>query len=205
MTQNKDHWYDGWFYDKVIAPNQDKLFSQIMDIIEPGSSVIDIGCGTGRLAFIIAGKCKSVTGIDLSARNITMAKKISVQKSDPRISFIHGTLTESLKTGDSYFDYAVLTYVIHEVEEAERINLLSEAAGISKKIIIGDYVVPGQVGLPGWLSKKIEYMAGEDHYRNYMSYMRNGGIYYLARAAGLKIVSERNSQQSTNHIVILEK
>lgn len=23
MTENKNHWYDGWFYDRIIAPNQD--------------------------------------------------------------------------------------------------------------------------------------------------------------------------------------
>jgi hypothetical protein len=28
MTQNKTHWYDGWFYDRLIAPNQDRLFGQ---------------------------------------------------------------------------------------------------------------------------------------------------------------------------------
>jgi len=29
MAEDKKHWYDGWFYDKIIAPNQDKLFGQI--------------------------------------------------------------------------------------------------------------------------------------------------------------------------------
>ena len=51
MTENKNHWYDGWFYDTIIAPNQDKLFGQIEKLIEPKSSIIDVGCGTGRLAF----------------------------------------------------------------------------------------------------------------------------------------------------------
>jgi len=70
MTVNKNHWYDGWFYDKFIAPHQDILFGQIKNLIEPGSTVIDIGCGTGRLAFAISDKSKSVLGIDLSERNI---------------------------------------------------------------------------------------------------------------------------------------
>lgn len=66
MTENKYHWYDGWFYDTFIAPNQDKLFSQIKELIESDSTIIDIGCGTGRLEFTLADKCKSVLGIDLS-------------------------------------------------------------------------------------------------------------------------------------------
>ena len=46
MAVNKYHWYDGRFYDTFIAPNQDKLFGQIIDLIQPNSDIIDIGCGT---------------------------------------------------------------------------------------------------------------------------------------------------------------
>ena len=44
MTQNKNHWYDGWFYDRIIAPNQDVTIVQMMRMIEKGSSVVDVGC-----------------------------------------------------------------------------------------------------------------------------------------------------------------
>jgi hypothetical protein len=35
MTKNKYHWYDGAFFDIFIAPNQDKLFGQIKNLINP--------------------------------------------------------------------------------------------------------------------------------------------------------------------------
>jgi hypothetical protein len=28
MKKNKCYWYDGWFYDIFIDPNQDKLFEK---------------------------------------------------------------------------------------------------------------------------------------------------------------------------------
>src|SRR5664280_748525 len=87
MAKNKNHWYDGWFYDLVIAPNQDNLFEQVKNLIEPGSRVIDIGCGTGRLDFALAGKCKSVLGIDLSERNIERANLRLLQNPNEKISF----------------------------------------------------------------------------------------------------------------------
>ena len=87
MTKNKYHWYDGWFYDVVIAPNQDKLFEQVKNLIEPGSRVIDIGCGTGRLEFAIAGKCQFVLGIDLSEKNIDRANLRLIQNPNDKISF----------------------------------------------------------------------------------------------------------------------
>jgi SAM-dependent methyltransferase len=205
MTVNKHHWYDGWFYDKFIAPNQDMLFGQIKNLIEPGCTVLDIGCGTGRLAFAISDKSKSVLGIDLSERNIRRALLTSTQKPNSRISFKHANLNGILNTGDLFFDYAIFTYVIHEVNESDRLNLLIEAARVSRKIIIGDYFYPRPTGLRGWLSEIIEFMAGRDHYRNYKSYMQNGGIHGLVRETGLKITSEITNQPSVNHIVVLHK
>jgi SAM-dependent methyltransferase len=205
MAQDKHHWYDGWFYDKIIAPNQDKLFDQIKNIIEQGSSVLDIGCGTGRLAFKIADRCRSVSGIDLSASNIRRALLTLRRKPDPKISFKHIDLSEIKNSDTPFFDYAVFTYVIHEVDETERISLLIDAARLSQKIIIGDYSVPGPTGIAGWISETIEFIAGRAHYRNYKSYMKNGGIYYLADKAGLKIVAETINHISTNHIVVLVK
>jgi SAM-dependent methyltransferase len=205
MTVNKNHWYDGWFYDKIIAPNQDKLFGLIKNYIDADSVLIDVGCGTGRLAFSFAEKCKSVLGIDLSKRNIDRANRTLNQKSSTNISFFHGNVNELNHNGQAHFDYAVLTYVIHEVNEEERIKLLKDIAQIADKIIIGDYIVPRPKGFEGALSKVIEFIAGKEHYRNYKSYMKNGGISYLADLAGLRIIGEIINQPSTNHIVVLTK
>ena len=72
---NKNHWYDGTFYDKVIAPNQDKAFLGVKKIISNDSVILDVGCGTGRMALRRWGKSSTYTGIVLSIRNINTAKK----------------------------------------------------------------------------------------------------------------------------------
>ena len=97
MVENKNHWYDGWFYDIIIAPNQNKLFGQIKNLIDPQSSIIDIGCGTGRLEFMLADKCKSVLGIDLSKRNIKRAHLTLLKHPDEKISFQHRMLSEIIR------------------------------------------------------------------------------------------------------------
>ncbi len=203
MTQNKNHWYDGRFYDKLIAPNQDSLFAQIRNLIEPGSNVIDIGCGTGRLEFTLADKCKTVLGIDLSKRNIDTAQRTLHSRPENKISFRHCTISELFSEGNARFDYAVLTYVIHEVDEKERIRLLLEIATIADKIIIGDYLVPRPNGFWSNLTEVIEFIAGKEHYRNFKNYVANGGIDYLANKAGLKNIKEFKNQPANNHIVIL--
>jgi SAM-dependent methyltransferase len=205
MAKNKDHWYDGWFYDWVIAPNQDELFGLIKEIIQSQKKIIDVGCGTGRLEFALADKCEAVLGIDLSKRNIDRAKLNLLQYPVENISFEHGELNDILKNGQSHFDYAILTFVIHEVDKEERIRLLNLIAESADRVIIGDYTVPKPNGIGGFVRELIEFLAGSDHYRNYKSYMADGGINYLARESGLRITSENKNNSSSNHIAVLEK
>ena len=205
MTENKNHWYDGWFYDRIIAPNQDQLFAQIKELIAPQSTVIDIGCGTGRLAFALGDHCASVLGIDLSKRNIGRAQILLERVPNEKISFQHLNVSDARNGGDKPFDYAVLTYVIHEVNKEERIKLLKDASRVTEHIIIGDYLFPRPSGLSGFMSKTIEYLAGREHYRNYNTYMAEGGIRYLARESGLRIITEVKSRRSVDQLVVLSK
>jgi SAM-dependent methyltransferase len=205
MTKNKDHWYDGWFYDRIIAPNQDELFAQIKKLIAPKSTVIDIGCGTGRLAFALGDHCESVVGIDLSKRNIDRAQVILQRAPNEKISFLHSNVTDAKSGGDKPFDYAIMTYVIHEVNKEERIKLLNDISVVADRIIIGDYLFPRPTGLSGFMSKTIEYLAGNEHYRNYRTYMADGGIHHLAQESGLHIIEEVKSRRSVDQIVVLAK
>jgi SAM-dependent methyltransferase len=205
MAEDKYHWYDGWLYDRIIAPNQDKLFGQIKNLIEPQSTIIDVGCGTGRLEFTLADKSKSVLGIDLSKRNIDRANLSLLQRPDVKISFQHNNLSDIISNGNVHFDFAILTYVIHEVNTEERVNLLRDIAQVSDKIIVGDYLVPRPKGFGGIISELIEFIAGKEHYKNYKSYMADGGIYHLVDKAGLKVIDEITNHPLSNHVVILAK
>jgi SAM-dependent methyltransferase len=205
MTEDKYHWYDGWLYDKIIAPNQDKLFGQIKNLIEPQSTIIDVGCGTGRLEFTLADKSKSVLGIDLSKKNIDRANLSLLQHPDVKISFQHKNLSDIISHGKVHFDFAILTFVIHEINAEERVNLLRDIAQVSDKIIVGDYLAPMQKGFRGIMSELIEFIAGKEHYINYKNYMAGGGIYHLADKAGLKVIDEIANHPLSNHIVILAK
>lgn len=201
---NKTHWYDGWFYDKIIAPNQDKLFLIIKNLIEPNSTIIDVGCGTGRFSFTIADKSKSVLGIDLSSRNIEKANSNLAKYPNEKISFLHADISEIISK-NYHFDYAVMTYVIHEVNEEERINLLKDISNVTDKIIIGDYLVPKPNGFWSVLNEVVEFAAGNEHYKNYKNYVHNGGLIFLAEKAELKIIKEVKNKPFTSHIVVLTK
>jgi len=200
---NKCHWYDGGFYDRFIAPNHRELFKQIIELIEPESHIIDVGCGTGFFSFSVADKCKTVLGIDLSARNINKANQNLEKKPNAKLSFRNAYLQDIVSQEKKHFDYAVMTYLIHEVNEEERLPLLKEIAEVSDKIIIGDYLIPCSNDIAGKIVKTVEFIAGAEHYRNFRTYEANGGIQYLAEKAGLSILKEIKNH--TNHIAVLSK
>lgn len=202
--ENKIHWYDGWFYDKLIAPNQDRMFGEIKNLIQPNSSVLDVGCGTGRFSFSVADKVSKVVGVDLSSKNINTANQTLNKNPNNKISFLHTTLSD-LISKQQHFDYAVITYVIHEVNPEERIPLLKEMMNLADKIIIGDYLVPISKNFWSVLNEVVEFLAGKEHYTNFKDFVKIGGLQSLTKQAELKIISEIKNKPSTSQIVLLTK
>lgn len=43
--------YDGRFYARVLDPFLSGLHGKLAQLVEPGGRVLDVGCGTGNLAF----------------------------------------------------------------------------------------------------------------------------------------------------------
>lgn len=204
MVNNKKHWYDGKIYDKFIAPNQDLLFKRIKKMIEPGSKILDVGCGTGRLDFQLADKCTKITGIDLSIRNIELAKFNLKESKFQNIEFIHMTAQNIYNITSDKYDYAIITYVLHEMPPQERLNVIKVIKSVSNKIIIGDYQIPLPKNYFGWMVQAVEFIAGKDHFANFKSYERNGGIEYLLQKAGLKETLRFDKMLKTVHLVVVE-
>jgi SAM-dependent methyltransferase len=201
--EDKKHWYDGIIYDKFIAPNQDRLFKLISALIPEGSSVLDVGCGTGRLEFQLAEKCSKVVCVDLSSKNINLANKKLEETNFKNIKFVHGTI-ENFDDETEKFDFAVMTYVIHEVDEKLRIPILKTMKEKANKIIIGDYLVPRPGGFWSGFNTLVEFGAGKDHYKNFKSFVAKGGLQNLADEGGFTIVKNIQNKPNTAQLVVLE-
>ena len=199
--KDKFHWYDGWFYDKFIAPNQDGTFRIMQAMMDKDSTIVDVGCGTGRFVFQAGKKFDSVVGVDLSSRNIKLANQMLGKIEQPNISFLHANAEELIDHLDGKFDYSTISYVIHEMPVDIRMKILESLKAISNEIIIGDYFVPQPRNKRGISNKIAEILAGRDHFNNFKSFVKNGGLPGLVEEAGMTIVQQKQGVHGTSLIV----
>lgn len=196
-----DNWYDGWIYEKFIAKHVDGYADTILSLIDENSGVLDVGCGTGHMSMLLSHKCRSVTGIDLSPKNIKIAQsKVGTESS--HVSFVAGDLARYAESATQKFDYAIFSFVIHEVPLDYRNELINAAKKLADKIIFADYPSPMPSGISGWFNTLVEFAAGKEHYAGFKSYISNGGLKFIIDTAGLKIRKEIKDNKSINHIVL---
>ena len=200
----KRSWYDGHFYDRFIAPNQDKSFLTIRQLIPENSTVLDLGCGTGRLVYQLADSCKKVTGVDVSLENINVAHSKRKAGGIDNIEFIHADFNEFIRDNGEKFDFAVLSYVLHEIHDSQRIRILNSLKKAADKIIISDYLVPMPQNFWGALTYIVEFLAGSNHFSNFKNFIKLGGIEYLISSADLKNLREVKEKSKTSHIALLK-
>ena len=116
MNRDKNkHWYDGWFYELFIAKHIDQFSHEILELIDENKNILDVGCGTGRLTLSLAPECRSVTGIDLSSKNIALAELNLEKAGFDNVSFVCCDAAEFGSTTGKIFDYAIISFIIHEV------------------------------------------------------------------------------------------
>lgn len=102
----------------------------IYNIIETGTRVLDLGCGSGDLIYFLAKeKGAKVQGIELSEEAIYKC----VEKG---LSVFHSDIDSGLiEYPDQSFDYVILNQSLQEVKKADFV--LREALRVGKKVIVG--------------------------------------------------------------------
>ena len=81
--------------------------------------VLDVGCGTGRLALKLAGKVDHITGIDPSLQRIEIAHRKLTQMNPGNVTFELGSSDDIGRYGEEAFDVVYLNAVFHWINDKE--------------------------------------------------------------------------------------
>ena len=125
-----------------------ELHQQIFDIVHAreGVSVLDLGCGTGKLAGRMLEAGHPVTAVDFSSNMLAAAAHNA-----PGATFLQAELEEvPEKLGDGKFDCIVAAYALHHLPDEGKYALLAALKDHLKPegvIIVGDVSFPDRDGL----------------------------------------------------------
>ena len=106
-----------------------KYHNFFIDNINPGDIVLDVGCGNGFNTYYIAGKARSVVGIDIDNKNIAYAEK---NFSSDNIDYFIADIMDYKFS--QKFDVIVLSNVLEHMKD--RIRLLKKIRSIGRIFLV---------------------------------------------------------------------
>lgn len=199
----KVEYFRAVIYEILIDPLLEKVRGLIAGFVPEKSIVIDIGCGTGTLAFRLAeDRGCTVQGIDLAPEKIARARRRKAGAHFPKVHFMEEDATHLTGISDQQFDCATISLLIHSLPENVRRQVIREAMRVAKQIVIADYVANQPMSFPGIVVRGIERMAGNEHFANFNSFRATKGLDPLLKEAGLVIVDERVNASGTIQVII---
>lgn len=98
--------------------------------IKPGDFVLDIGCGSGEITYLLASRAKHIDAFDISEKNIKYARK---NRSLPNITYRLGEANSIINSLTKNYNVTVLSSILTFVDNPKR--FLSNLANITDLII----------------------------------------------------------------------
>lgn len=146
-------------YDKFIHRNAEGSYNQIIKEIKktvpPDSEVLEIGTGTGNIAFAIAGNVRKITAIDSAPEMIRVAKEKQNENQILNVDFSLGNI-KHLRYKDKSWAVVIAANVLHLVDNPE--EAMKEIRRILKDD--GKAIVPTYCHGDGFLSQVVSRIMG---------------------------------------------
>jgi ubiquinone/menaquinone biosynthesis C-methylase UbiE len=163
--------------------------------LEPGESVLDVGCGTGTLAIAAkrqVGPTGTVYGLDASPEMIARAGK-KARKAGVEVVF-KKAFAQSLPFPDAQFDVVLTTVMLHHLPRKARQELAVEMRRILKpggRVLAIDFV--------GTAREKRSFL---DHFHHHHGHVERKDIIAVLNEAGLNVVESGAMGMRDLHFVL---
>jgi demethylmenaquinone methyltransferase/2-methoxy-6-polyprenyl-1,4-benzoquinol methylase len=169
------------FVDPILSGTRRAM----LRAVPAGARVLDVACGTGDLARILASKASEVVGVELNPERVAWASK----RASPKTRFQVGD-ARALPFADRSFDLATISMALHEMPAAHRPVVFEELLRVAPEALVVDYTVPQPRNPMALGVRGIEGVAGAEHYRGFRSFLEQGGLVGLAERAGARAALE---------------
>jgi len=204
VINDRTSWSDGFVYEKVMTPFQNVMNRALIKrVAGADKTVLEIGCGVGSLALMLADKCRYVVGVDFSSQQIAFAEKKKALKKYTNVEFIHADASQLNKVVSQTFDFATMVMFLHEAEPELREKALREALMCAKQVMIADFVSPFPGNMASVLFRTMEYMAGVRRYSNFRNWMMLGGIDGFIKGLDVTVNSEIEWKNRCGKVVMI--
>ena len=133
-------------YETLVDPLLRDLrkFTPEFSHMKAGDKVIDVCCGTGAQVLEYGRHGIIATGIDSSRDMLKIATRNRMRQKAVNVSFQLADAT-NLPFPDGYFDYATVSFGLHDKEKPVRYQIISEMKRVVKQdgaLILIDFQVP---------------------------------------------------------------
>lgn len=195
------HWYDGKIYDLFIAKNQLKYFSRVKQFIKKDSKILDASCGTALLALVLKELNVNYTAIELSEKNFLIASQNLAKHKIDGIIYL-ADVSDYLNSRDKFFDYAFISFVLHEIDEEKILQIPQFIARYSSCQILIDYSSNQENTFYKFINLNVKLIVGKNHYKNFKNFIKNHGLKKLINELGLTIIQHIKFEKYNTEIFI---
>ncbi|MBL7117923.1 MAG: methyltransferase domain-containing protein [Candidatus Syntrophoarchaeum sp.] len=202
MDENYYQYIRGWFgkwasFYNFIALPLTGVRNKVTDMIDSRDKlkILDVCTGTGAQAFAFAKRGYEVMGIDLSEEMLRVAKK----KKYEDVRFVMADATKMPFEND-YFDFACISFGLHDMPHEVRHHVLDEMRRVSEKIIVVDYHIPKN-RLHRWLHVSFASLYESKYYQDFAK----RDLEELLREHGFRAVKEAYGLVDFVRILLCER
>ena len=114
-------------FKKIIPENKDAF-----NLLKY-EKILDVGCGTGALAYTLSDMGMKVTGVDPAKRMLKVARK---KIDNLNVTCIRESVTEGLPFGDNSFPVSIMSHVAHGLKPEDRAIMYEEMKRVTSDFVI---------------------------------------------------------------------
>lgn len=172
----QDYQFIAPFYDFLLYPFVKSIRRDVLKLVQglQPKLILDVACGTGDQLRLLSENNFPAVGVDRSA-----AMLMACRKNNPSSDCLLQDAT-AMAFQDNTFDLAMISFALHETGWNFALEILGETSRIlrpSGHLLVVDYSdFSATPPITRQFIRLIEFMAGRQHYSNFLRYHHNGGL-----------------------------